>query len=61
MEKSIKKWKYKGNWGGTYDGLYEGQWKDDAPNGLGILSLNNGDRKLKGMWKQGKVNGKVIE
>ena len=39
---------------------YQGNVKDEIPNGLGILIFPNGDKYV-GSWKDGKRNGQGIE
>ena len=36
--------------------VYKGEWKNEKPNGLGVMTYPDG-HKYVGEWKNGKYNG----
>ena len=64
MEKMPKKniqWEWIGNNEHKYDGKYEGQVKSSKPHGLGRWTSDSGSPTVLGKWKDGQLNGKVVE
>ena len=42
-------------------GTYEGGVKNGMPDGLGRWKADDGENTVEGEWKNGQVNGKVID
>ncbi len=40
---------------------YEGEWKDDKPNGKGVYYYENGNKLYEGEWQDGEYDGKGVQ
>ena len=54
------KWVYESNDGRKWNGDFEGEAKDDKPEGIGRWSVDGGKWRIEGLWKDGKVHGKAV-
>ena len=61
MEGRKIKWKWTDNYGNKWDGEYEGQVKGGVPHGLGKWKRDGGNYTVEGEWKDGLLNGRVVE
>ena len=55
------KWKYTNTEGLKCDGEYEGQLRFGRPNGLGRFTSFEGNWKIEGEWRDGRLHGKTIQ
>ena len=61
MEMQKMKWEWMDNWGNKYNGTYEGEVNSKQPHGQGKWNSDDGDVIVMGEWKDGRLNGKVVE